>query len=194
MLQQNIAEQGHIQITYCPLEGAPENLEIRGQRLLIGAGGTWIEVNNHWLHARAKLCDCPGTEEFFGRVENTIQLKCGQIPGELLSRMVSEACFDFPKRFIARIFWNESTGDFRYSSGSAEHSRDELLILDARSIGRGETIYQLGAEKSSHPIIDCMIGGIDTEFPYTYCVLRLDGVSVPLDPFEPVLHLYDSAS
>jgi PRTRC genetic system protein A len=132
----------------CPILAMPkfspfEPLAHNGERIVLAANGTFLEVRRSWAHFVRKVGDV-NTVVPFGTLQESTSYFTSKLPRELLLEFVQWAREESHVEIGANIVWNDVTDEYRLVrsrtvQGSESHLEYEIPVL----------------EQSEHIVIDC---------------------------------------
>jgi PRTRC genetic system protein A len=132
----------------CPVVAMPkfspfEPLVQNGERIVLAANGTFLEVRRSWAHFVRKVGDV-GTIVPFGTLEESTTYFTSKLPRELLIEFVQWAREDSHVEIGANIVWNEVTNEFRLVRSRTLHGSGSHLKYEIPDLAPSE-----------HIVIDC---------------------------------------
>lgn len=132
----------------CPVTPVPrftpfQPLAEPGERILIAANGTFVEIKRAWGSFVRKVGDM-AVNVPFGQMQESTTLHTSKLPMALLDRFVEMAKCEPNVEIGASIVWDEATEEF------------SLLRSASIEAGPGHLVYQLPPlDPKQHIVIDC---------------------------------------
>lgn len=121
-----------------------EPLEAIGQRLLIAANGTWLEVRLAWIYIRVLVAPPAAVTVPYGQVEGEMSFIFGKLPRAMVTQFIEVARERCPNECAAWAVWNQTTDTVRL-----------LMLDDEISVGHGHVKVNLPElEEDEHMILD----------------------------------------
>lgn len=142
----------------CPIVAMPkfsplEPLAQNGERIVMAANGTFLEVRRSWARFVRKIGEV-GTVVPFGTLEESTTYFTTKLPRELLQEFVQWARQDSHVEIGANIVWNEVSKQFRLvRSGTVHGTRSSLdykipdldpneqIVIDCHSHSTGKAFF-----------------------------------------------------
>lgn len=132
MNKRDLALQLACPIVAMPMFSALEPMAQNGERIVMAANGTFLEVRRSWARFVRKVGEV-GTVVPFGKLEESTTYFTTKLPRELLQEFMRWAREDSHVEIGANIVWNDVTKQFRLVRSGTVHgtcSRLDYKIPD----------------------------------------------------------------
>lgn len=180
----------------CPVAGVPKfselgPLERNGERILLAANGTFLEVNRPWIRVVVQVGPPLTTTVPFGELKPAFEFKAARLPRALLQEFVEWAQKDHHVEIGAVITWDEKTGQYallraKSTAATADHLDYELpplpegvhIVVDCHSHSHGRAFFSsTDDEDDQHALkYSFVVGHCNTDNPSIASRLCVRGV------------------
>lgn len=133
----------------CPVTSMPKfsslaQLDTTGERIVIAANGTFLEVRRRWARIVSQVGPSLEMTVPFGEMSECVEYKAGKIPRALLAEFVTWSQKDCDVEIGAIIVWNEHTGEYALMRVKSQHATSGSLTYELPQLDDGV-----------HVIVDC---------------------------------------
>lgn len=133
----------------CPVTSMPKfsdlaPLETNGERIVVAANGTFLEVRRPWARIISRVGPSLEMTVPFGQMSESVEYKAGKIPRALLAEFVAWSQKDCDVEIGAIIVWNEHTGGYTLMRVKSQHATSGSLTYELPQLDEGV-----------HVIVDC---------------------------------------
>lgn len=174
-----------------------EPMRNTGERYVVTSRRLMFEVSRPWLHAiKAISEDFMKSTPYGENLPESITLRCGAVPSELLGRFIEQARAAAPIETAAWIVWNQETKVFAYlplaiKSATPAHVHFERpalplgthLVMDIHSHGHANAFFSKvdDADDADQLCMSVVVGRVNQPQPEMVARLSMLGVYKPVE-------------
>lgn len=183
-----------------PLVAVPsaEPLQLHTQpgiRYLVGKSGLMREINLPWIRLVHPVATCdPDCQLPYGDIPSSIELRCAEVPPELIRRFAADARAAMPNEIAAAMIWNATVDTWRYEVRKTRVATesyvafdevrledDEHLVLDIHSHGLHGAFFSEIDDCDDHGSMkfSAVLGNLDRPTPSSAIRLCMAGLYLP---------------
>ncbi|WP_426172519.1 PRTRC system protein A [Pseudoduganella sp. R-34] len=144
MDKRDVALQSSCPVISTPLFSPFTPLERNGERIVLAANGTFLEVRRPWARIVTQVGPALTAKVPFGVIHESFELTAGRIPRALLREFVAWAQRDSEVEIGGIITWNEHTGEYALMRSKSNHATSGSLEYELPTL-----------EEGVHIIVDC---------------------------------------
>jgi PRTRC genetic system protein A len=149
---------------YSPL--AP--LERNGERIVLAANGTFLEVRRPWARVITRVGPALATTVPFGTLKGTVEYKAGKLPRALLAQFIEWSQRDSEVEIGAIITWNENTGEYALLRSKSTRATADALDYEHPPLADGVHIIVDCHSHSSNPAFFSTDDNEDDQYAFKY--------------------------